>query len=58
VVRGERDPIVPLEWAMEVAQALPDAGLVEIPRTGHTVNWSAPKELARVVRPLLSMVRA
>jgi pimeloyl-ACP methyl ester carboxylesterase len=57
VVRGEHDPIVSLEWATEVAQTLPDARLVEIPRTGHTVNWSAPKELAEVVRPLLSMVR-
>jgi pimeloyl-ACP methyl ester carboxylesterase len=58
VVRGERDPIVPLGWAREVAHTLPDARLVEIPGAGHTVNWSAPKELAEVVRPLLSMVRA
>jgi pimeloyl-ACP methyl ester carboxylesterase len=58
VVRGERDPIAPSEWATEVAQALPNASLVEIRGTGHTVNWSAPKELAQVVRPLLAIVRA
>jgi pimeloyl-ACP methyl ester carboxylesterase len=53
VVRGGRDPVVPRAWAEEVAQGLPDARLAEVPGTGHTVNWSAPRELARFVRPLL-----
>jgi pimeloyl-ACP methyl ester carboxylesterase len=53
VVRGGRDPIVPRAWAEEVVQGLPDARLAEVPGVGHTVNWSAPEELARFVRPLL-----
>jgi pimeloyl-ACP methyl ester carboxylesterase len=53
VVRGGRDPIVPGEWAREVVRGLPQAWLAEVPGVGHTVNWSAPDELARLVRPLL-----
>src|SRR5829696_2830161 len=58
VVRGGRDPIVPRTWAEEVVRGLPNARLVEVPGVGHTVNWSAPKELARIVRPLLAGVAA
>jgi pimeloyl-ACP methyl ester carboxylesterase len=58
VVRGGRDPIVPRAWAEEVVHGLPDARLAEVPGVGHTVNWSAPKELARFVRPLLWDVHA
>jgi pimeloyl-ACP methyl ester carboxylesterase len=57
VVRGARDPIVPRRWAREVAQALPQGRLAEVPGAGHTLNWSAPKDLARLVRPLLSGAR-
>ena len=53
VVRGGHDAIVPRRWTEEVAARLPVAGLAEVPGTGHTVNWSAPAELARLVRPLL-----
>jgi pimeloyl-ACP methyl ester carboxylesterase len=53
VVRGRRDPIVPHRWAEEVARTLPDGRLEEVPGVGHTVNWSAPEPLARIVRPLL-----
>lgn len=53
VVRGGRDPVVPAEWAREVASGLPHGRLAEVPGVGHTVNWSAPTELARIVRPLL-----
>ncbi len=57
VVRGGRDPIVPRAWAEEVVAGLPDARLAEVPGVGHTLNWSAPAELARLVRPLLAEVR-
>jgi pimeloyl-ACP methyl ester carboxylesterase len=56
VVRGGRDPVVPAEWAREVASGLPKGRLAEVPGVGHTLNWSAPKELARIVRPLLEEV--
>jgi pimeloyl-ACP methyl ester carboxylesterase len=55
VVRGARDPVVPRDWADEVACTLPDGRVVEVPGVGHTVNWSAPEPLARIVRPLLTV---
>jgi pimeloyl-ACP methyl ester carboxylesterase len=54
VVRGEHDPIVPQRWAAEVARLLPRSRLVVIPGGAHTVNYSSPLELVRVVRPFLS----
>jgi pimeloyl-ACP methyl ester carboxylesterase len=53
VARGERDPIVLHEWAKEVAELLPFGRLVEVPGAGHTLNYSAPEELAQVTRELL-----
>jgi pimeloyl-ACP methyl ester carboxylesterase len=40
VVRGERDPIVPREWAQQITDLLPDAKLIEIPRTPHIVQYN------------------
>jgi pimeloyl-ACP methyl ester carboxylesterase len=53
VVRGSRDPTVPRAWAQEVTDLLPDGRLVEVPGAGHTLNYSAPDEMADVVRTLL-----
>jgi len=49
VVRGERDPIASREWGEALADRM-GAELVELPDAGHTLNWSAPDELAEVVR--------
>ena len=54
VVRGSRDPIVPQGWAEEATRLLPMGRLVVIPRAPHTVVYSAPLELSRVVLPFLS----
>jgi pimeloyl-ACP methyl ester carboxylesterase len=53
VVAGGRDPIVPLRWAEEVARRLPRGRLAIIPSAPHAVNYSAPAELVRHVRPFL-----
>ncbi len=53
VARGRRDPIVPHEWAAEVAELLPSGRLVEVRGAGHTLNYSAPGELAQMARELL-----
>ncbi|MER6591384.1 alpha/beta hydrolase [Micromonospora purpureochromogenes] len=53
VARGSRDPIVPRAWAQEVTRLLPDGRLAEVPGAGHTLNYSAPHELARIVGSLL-----
>jgi pimeloyl-ACP methyl ester carboxylesterase len=53
VVRGARDSVVPHAWAAEVAALLPDGRLAEVPGAGHTLNYSAPAELAGITRVLL-----
>ena len=53
VVRGARDAIVPQRWAEEVARLARAERLIVIPGWGHAVNYSAPLELARVIRPFL-----
>ena len=53
VVRGERDALVPQDWAEQVTRRLPHAELVVIPRAAHTVNFNAPDALAQVVLPFL-----
>ncbi len=54
VVRGERDPIVPQDWAEGVARLLPNGRLVVIPGAPHIVNFNAPNLLAQVVLPFLA----
>lgn len=51
VVRGSRDPIVPQRWAEEATRLLPNGRLVVVPGAYHTVNFSSPLELVRVMRP-------
>lgn len=53
VVRGERDPIVPQDWAEELTSRFPRARLVVVPGAAHTVNYMAPCELAAIVRAFL-----
>ncbi len=52
VVRGEHDHIVPQRWAEEVARSLRTELLV-VPGAGHALNYGAPDELLRLVRPFL-----
>jgi pimeloyl-ACP methyl ester carboxylesterase len=53
VARGSRDPTVPHGWAREVVALLPDGHLVEVAGAGRTLNYSAPRALANIVRPLI-----
>lgn len=53
VVRGERDPLVSRAWTQECAALLPQARLAEVPGAAHTLNYSAPAELAEIVRSLV-----
>lgn len=48
VVRGERDPIVPPEWAASVTALLPEAELRELPGP-HVVMYSRPREVAAMI---------
>lgn len=49
VVRGERDPLVPAEWAQKVARLLPFGRLFVISDAAHAVAYSAPRQLARAI---------
>jgi pimeloyl-ACP methyl ester carboxylesterase len=53
VVRGSRDPVAPRAWAERLANLLPHGHLAEVPGAAHTLNYSAPDQLARIVRPLM-----
>jgi 2-hydroxy-6-oxonona-2,4-dienedioate hydrolase len=56
VVRGAGDAVAPQRWAEEVARLLPRGRLVVVPGAGHTVNYSAPRELVRLIGPFLAGV--
>jgi pimeloyl-ACP methyl ester carboxylesterase len=57
VVRGGRDPIVSQRWAEDVTNLLPNARLVVFPKDAHTVHYSAPAELVRLLRPFVDQAR-
>jgi 2-hydroxy-6-oxonona-2,4-dienedioate hydrolase len=53
IVRGGRDPIVPQSWVAEIERLLPCGRLIVIPSGAHTLNYSSPQHLLRVLRPFL-----
>lgn len=57
VVRGAKDPTVPGAWTRRMVELLPHGRLVTIPGAAHTLNYDAPLELVRVVRPFLEQGR-
>lgn len=52
VVRGERDPICPQEWAEQAAALLPQSRLEVIALAPHAVTFAAPEAVARLVMQL------
>lgn len=55
VVSGSKDPMVPRRWAEEVTNLLPQGKLKVLPGLPHTINYSAPLELVRVIKPFLNL---
>lgn len=53
VVRGEKDPLVPQQWAEEAARLLPDGRLVVVEGAPHAVNYSAAPGLVSAILPFL-----
>jgi pimeloyl-ACP methyl ester carboxylesterase len=53
VVRPERDRIVPADWTEEVAELIPDAELVMLPKTAHTIGPKAAARLTALLVPFL-----
>ena len=50
VIGGEDDPIVPPAWVETVAHLLPNGRAIIIPSAPHAINYSAPTDLARIIR--------
>lgn len=53
VVRGERDPLCPQEWADELVRLAPHGRQEVIPGAAHAAHYSHPRELAALVRAFL-----
>lgn len=54
VVVGTHDHLTPLGHARRLAEALPDAELVELPRCGHMPMLERPRELSRLLDELVT----
>ncbi len=50
VVGGERDPIVPERWVRAMAEGMPCGRAIIIPHTPHAMNYTSPRQLARIIR--------
>jgi 2-hydroxy-6-oxonona-2,4-dienedioate hydrolase len=46
VVKGGRDPIVPIDWAEEITRLLPRGSLLVVPEGAHAMHYSMPATLA------------
>lgn len=55
IVGGERDPIVPPEWVRLMAEAFPRGRAIIIPGAPHAMNYSNPRQLARIIRVAVGM---
>jgi pimeloyl-ACP methyl ester carboxylesterase len=49
VVGGEDDGLTPPACAREIAEALPDAELVLLPRCGHMLTWEHPERVTELL---------
>jgi pimeloyl-ACP methyl ester carboxylesterase len=56
IVVGEHDVLTPSSHSRTIADALPDADLVEVPGSGHMVMMEAPDEVTDQLRRLISRV--
>jgi pimeloyl-ACP methyl ester carboxylesterase len=54
VVRPERDHLVPAKWVERVAELIPDAELVVLPKGGHTIGPRAAARLTALLVPFLA----
>jgi pimeloyl-ACP methyl ester carboxylesterase len=54
VVRPERDHLVPAEWTERVAELIPDAELVVLPKTAHSIGARGAVRLSGLLGPFLA----
>ena len=53
VVRPERDQLVPAEWTAQVAEMIPGAELIVLPKAAHTIGPKAAARLTALLIPFL-----
>jgi pimeloyl-ACP methyl ester carboxylesterase len=53
LVRGGRDAIAPRAWLEELQRQAAQAEIAEVPDAAHTVDYSAPKQVAALVTEFL-----
>ena len=54
VIRPERDHLVPAEWTERVAELIPDAELVVLPKAGHSIGPRTASRLTALLVPFLA----
>lgn len=54
IVRPERDRLVPEAWTERVAELIPDAELVVLPKAGHSIGPKAAARLTALLVPFLA----
>jgi len=54
IVRGGYDAISPVRWVERLANVIPNSTTAEIPQGTHAANYSAPNELAQIVRDFVN----
>lgn len=57
VVRGERDPVVPYDFAAQLADLLPEGRLVEVGGGAHGLPFTHPDDVGAVVLDFLEQCR-
>jgi 2-hydroxy-6-oxonona-2,4-dienedioate hydrolase len=57
VLRGHKDPLVPSEWAQEVAATLSNAQFCDIPEAPHCVNYATPAHLTKIILEFIGETR-
>ena len=50
VVHGERDPLIPVEWAVRAGSLIPDAEVRILPECGHWTPRERPERLLELLR--------
>lgn len=58
IIHGERDPLIRLRHAEQMARAIPDAKLVRLPRCGHFPQEECPEKVGTPLRSFLDKALA
>lgn len=49
VIRGQRDPVAPAEWSARIAELVPTATRLDVPKAAHVVQHRAARVVAEAI---------